>query len=61
MTKPVYDHDNRYLPGTQEMSDDAARMIMELFRKYVAKGYSPRDVSHIIELEVIGCEMVWVL
>lgn len=61
--KPVYDiKTQRRLQSTQdEVCSPAAQVITPLFNSLVSKGYSPRDVAHLLIHEIFEAELMAVL
>jgi len=49
-----------YLPVADNLDDEATKAILPVFEKYVDKGYSPREVSQIIQIAVgmIECQVI---
>lgn len=49
--------DHRYTPEADELDRRAATVIRPLFNEFVQKGFSPREIAHILQ----GCVTEWEL
>lgn len=59
--KSFYDKDFRCTPDADQLSSVAFKEISSIFKEWVAKGYSPRDISHVIMGSVWEVEMCTVM
>ena len=57
----LYDENWRYTNDALEMDASISVEIDKAFRKYIEKGYSPREISHLITHTVLSCELEHVL
>ncbi len=46
--KSLYDENAKYTPDALALDRAAARLMKPLMEDYVARGYSPREVAHLI-------------
>lgn len=58
--KSLYDENAKYTSDALALDRESARLIKPLMEEYVAKGYSPREVAHLINdsISLEGTEMV---
>ena len=61
MGKSLYDGDHRYTREAKALGDKTYDALRHIFEEYVEAGYSPREVSHIIQAEVNDLEYSRVL
>ena len=59
--KSLYNKDFRYTKEAQILDREAHNAIEYMFDRWLAKGYSPREVSHIIKEAVTDFELEAVL
>ncbi len=57
----LFDANNKYKVDAQDLDADVSAELQGYFQKYVELGYSPREISHIIMLAVMGLEMEFML
>lgn len=53
--------DYRYTPDGAALDSEATKALESVFAKYLALGYSPREISHIIKHVVTDFELEAVL
>lgn len=53
--------DNRYTKDAEQLDNDATDFLLDLFKEYTKKGYSPREISHVLQLAVFSMELTFVL
>lgn len=54
---PMYDQDCRQLRVAVELDNQTCAAVFPMFQNLIKEGYSPRDISHVILLSVMECEM----
>lgn len=59
--KSLYNEVHRYTPEAVVLDDDARNLIAPLFKRYAEMGYSPREISQIIQRAVFDIELLEVL
>jgi uncharacterized membrane-anchored protein len=59
--KSLYDKNHRYTPEATLLSSKISEHIFTVVKQYVADGYSPREISHIILHEVLDAELMAVM
>lgn len=59
--KSLYDKNFRYTDLARNLEGDVGPLVRSVFSAWVAKGFSPREISHIIQLVVFDAEMTNVL
>lgn len=59
--KSLYDDNARYTDDAQELENRASQCLSSLFDDWLARGYSPRDISNVMTLLVLDLEMTSVL
>jgi hypothetical protein len=62
MSKPsLFDDDNRYTPDATELDSLTHHALEDIFTQFVKKGYSPREIAHIMQLSIFDLELDKVL
>lgn len=61
MTKSLYGAEERYNPDGMEVDRLAHEVLAPIFQDFVARGYSPREVSHMIVSAALNLEFEFVL
>lgn len=58
--KSLYDKNYRYTTDGTYLDQETIIALGDLFARYVKKGYSPREISHVIQsaIEFMECEFV---
>jgi len=58
MRKSLFDKDHRYTSDADSLEVAAFRALAPIFADYLKKGYSPREISHILSSAVrdLECE-----
>ncbi len=59
--KTLYDKDWRLLDDGIAISDEASEVLSPIIKAYVDKGYSAREISHIVKSVVYEIELEHVL
>jgi hypothetical protein len=59
--KSLYDHNHRYTPEADALSNETHLALQGIFDRYIAQGYSPREISHIMQADVWELELSAVL
>lgn len=59
--KSLYDNNARYTDDAQELENRVSAVLGNLFSEWQERGYSPRDISHVIQSLVLELEMTAVL
>lgn len=59
--KSLFTDKARYTMEAHELSNEVFPIIRKVFDKYLALGYSPRDISSIMQWAVTDCELYAVL
>lgn len=57
----LYNKDHRYTDDARELDERTDAALRELFNEFVRRGYSPREVSHVMADAVRGMELEAVL
>lgn len=61
MNKHLYNNEYRYTPEADSLSREVILVICPIFKKYVEMGYSPREISHIMNGCILEEELCSVL
>jgi hypothetical protein len=61
MTKSLYDSNHRYTPEGSSLDMATTRAVETIFNDYVKKGFSPREISHVMEAVVRDLELEAIL
>lgn len=59
--KSLYDKNFKYTYEASALADEAQNVLDDLFAKYVDLGYSPREISHILQAVIQDLECSEVL
>lgn len=59
--KSLYDNNFRYTPEADEIATNAFDLLKPLFDKWVNLGYSPREISHLVQGQAFEFELEAVL
>lgn len=61
MSKSLYNEDHRYTPDADELDALTIQALRDIFNRYADKGFSPREISHIMKTAVGDLELDRVL
>lgn len=50
--KSLFDDNAKWTPEGNQLSNEVSHLLTPLFKKWMANGFSPRDIAHIISGEV---------
>lgn len=56
MKNSLYNSDNRLTTEGTNLTIEVNKALRDIFSSYVAKGYSPREISHIMISDVMDLE-----
>lgn len=59
--KSLFDTNHRYTNDGTDLSEEVSEPIFTVMKKYIAMGYSPREISHIMIQDVIDAELTYVI
>lgn len=59
--KTLYDKNFRWTPEASALDTRIHEALQPLFEEYVAKGYSPREISHVVHGASMQLELMAVL
>lgn len=59
--KSLYDENGKYTEDAMKLDRETNEAIDDLFNKYVADGYSPREISHVMMATVSEIELTLLL
>jgi hypothetical protein len=61
MTNPMYDKDFRYTATATEIDSYTYHALHIMFEEFVERGFSPRDIAHVMHAAVTDLELSAVL
>jgi hypothetical protein len=61
MSKSLYTDNHRYTVQATELDDLGTGALKGIFNEFVERGYSPREIAHILHGSVTELEMTTVL
>lgn len=61
MTNQMYDKDFRYTKDAAEIDSYVNAALRVIFEEFVARGFSPRDIAHVMQAAVTDLELSAVL
>jgi len=59
--KSLYDKNLRYTPEAFKIDEEAYPTVKAIFDRWIEQGYSPREISHILQACVVDYELYSVL
>jgi hypothetical protein len=59
--KSLFDENHRYTDAAITLDSEFNKNIEELYKKYIDMGYSPREISHVMQLALFDTEMCYIL
>jgi hypothetical protein len=59
--KSLYTENHRYTDQAISLGTETGNAVTEIFKKYIDLGYSPREVSYIMQQEIRDIELMEVL
>jgi hypothetical protein len=57
----LFDENHRYTDAAITLDSEFNKSIEELYKKYIDMGYSPREISHVMQLALFDTEMCYIL
>ena len=54
--KSMFDANEKYLPIAANLEHEVSKLLKPIFIKYQEKGYTIRDISHILMLSIMDME-----
>lgn len=57
----LFNNDNRYTPDATSIDILTHQALKDIFTEFVEKGYSPREIAHIMQLSITDLELQKVL
>ena len=55
--KNVYDQNDKYGPEASELDQSVYKVLKPIFTEWVNKGYSPRQLSHVMQGTITELEL----
>jgi hypothetical protein len=56
MRESLFNQDTTYTADGMRIDGESSGIFTELFAEYVLKGYSPREIGHIIMMALVNTE-----
>lgn len=61
LIKSLYDDKARYTSQASDLDAETYHALLSIFNKWIKEGYSPREISHLMQATVIDVECSTVL